>query len=191
MMLPITDATQGQSRFQSSCCCPEAPRKLEPSKRRLNQPKKRRPFARIGRYLGLIRARPRNAPQFRRRFLRGILAGLLGVLPAPCSLSFPAHAGNPVSGGLSVQSVLSRNPGSPGQAGRRQPSVWRRLGDNQPPERQITDAGSLCPWPGVPREPSAHRRSGPAGRCGRHAMKSFLPPSTSRASRDWRGSSPG
>jgi hypothetical protein len=117
VMLPITDATQGQSRLQSSSCCPEAPRKLEPVNRRPIQPKKRRPFARIGRYLGLITARRRNAPQFWPRWLRGFYQVARCVtarekleLATPLvrySVSFPAKAGNPVRCGFSAKSLLS------------------------------------------------------------------------------------
>jgi len=55
----------------------------------------------------------------------------------------------------------------------------------------LTDAKSPCPWPGGLRALSAHPPSVPRGRCGRHARRFFLPRSTSRASPDWRGSSPG
>ena len=54
----------------------------------------------------------------------------------------------------------------------------------------LTDAGSPCPSPCGPQAPSRRRRFAPAGRCGRHAMRSCLPRSTSPAFRDWRGSWP-
>ncbi|TFV46072.1 hypothetical protein E4K65_21235 [Bradyrhizobium niftali] len=50
--------------------------------------------------------------------------------------SCPAKAGHPVRRGLSAQPLLSRNTGSPGQAGRRQ-RAWRQCASPPP----VSEAG--------------------------------------------------
>jgi hypothetical protein len=192
-MLPITDATRGPSRLQSCCCCPEAPRELEPVNRSLNQPKKRRRLARIGRYLGLIGARPGNAPQFWRQWLRGILPGCGRHAACPVLAVIPREGGEsstprPIDSATTVSEYWIARPSAQLYTKR---AMTVECVEATSPYIAITDARSPCPWPDVPPAPSAHLRSAPAGRCGRHARKSCPLLSTSRASRDWRGFSSG
>jgi len=182
--LPITQTQRSGHLSEISCLLFLLSRSaplLKRLSRRLNQPKKRPGRARIGRYLGLIEAHSRSAPVF---------------LMAPRSTKSPG-VGNPSSlkkfakidqrvdhlarrrAELVIGAGLCADPLALFDRGRRS-----KLRSN------FRDAGSPCPSPCGPRALLERPRSAPMGRCDRHATRSCLPPSTSPAFPDWRGSSP-
>jgi hypothetical protein len=165
-----------ENRFLSFLLSRSAPL-LKRLARILNQSKKRQSPARFGRYLGLIEARYRNAPVL--------------VAVNPCSLTRIFQFSKIFA--TSDRCVVIRLPR------RAEPVIGPRLARSpfalfDAPQSKLpsnfTDAGSPCPSPCGPRALSGRRRFAPTGRCGRHAMRSCLPRSTSRASPGWRGSSP-
>jgi hypothetical protein len=164
--------------------------------RTANRPKRRRRPARFGRYLGFIWAR----------------SGYIGVIPGTNAERSPVRCA-PFSARLEEWcSASCLRPSFEARKKERAPTGERNCvhpGDDggvvarETPLLEddvrsatfsraatVTDAGSPCPLPCGPRALSRRRRFAPTGRCDRHAMRSCLPRSTSRASRDWRGSFP-